>query len=86
MIAVNFRREPIYLPDERLKEPGYLRYKFAVDKLPELRKLRRLFIGRVFHRLHQQWTSDVMDLLNFNASIIDDRKKWKETEEELGDG
>ncbi len=26
MLAINFRREPIYLPDERLEEPQYQKY------------------------------------------------------------
>ncbi len=79
MLAINFRREPIYLPDERLEEPQYLKYRFAVQKIPSLRILRSLFIGRVIHRSHEQWQKDVMDLLKFNVTAQDDREKWKKT-------
>ncbi len=85
MIAINFRREPVYLPDERLNEPRYLKYRFAVDKLPELRKLRKLFIGRVFHRQHEQWAKDIMELLRFNVSTLDDELKWKDDQTEPGE-
>lgn len=72
MLAINFRREPIYLPDERLEEPQYQKYKFAIAKIPALRQLRQLFIGRVIHSSPEQWKNDVMDLLKFNVSTMDD--------------
>lgn len=77
MIAINFRREPIYLPDEKLNEPQYQKYKFAIARIPALRELRELFIGRVIHRTEEQWKEDVMDLLGFNVSVQDDSAKWK---------
>lgn len=76
MLAINFRREPIYLPDERLEEPQYQKYKFAIAKIPALRELRQLFIGRVIHRTPEQWKQDVIDLLRFNVSTTDDSAKW----------
>jgi len=76
MIDINFRREPIYLPDERLEEPENQKYKFAIQKVPSLRMLRQLFIGRVIHSSPEQWQKDVMDLLRFNASTEDDNLKW----------
>ncbi len=36
MLAINFRREPIYLPDEKLKEPQYLKYQYAMGKIPAI--------------------------------------------------
>lgn len=80
MLAINFRREPIYLPDERLEEPQYQKYKFAIAKIPALRELRQLFIGRVIHSSPEQWKQDVMDLLKFNVSTQDDNVKWKKGE------
>jgi len=80
MLAINFRREPIYLPDEKLEEPQYQKYKFAIAKIPALRELRQLFIGRVIHRTPEQWKKDVMDLLKFNVSLRDDNEKWKKGE------
>jgi len=70
MLAINFRREPIYLPDERLKEPQYQKYQFAIAKIPELQTLRKLFIGRVIHSSPEQWKQDVMDLLRFNVEFL----------------
>jgi hypothetical protein len=76
MLDINFRREPIYLPDEKLDEPQYVKYKFAIQKLLPLQYLRRLFIGRVIHASPGQWKNDVMDLLKFNMSARDDDAKW----------
>ena len=77
ILAINFRREPIYLPDERLEEPRYQKYQFAIAKIPALKELRRLFIGRVIHSSPEQWKQDVMDLLKVNITAEDDAKKWK---------
>ena len=77
MLAINFRREPIYLPDERLKEPQYQKYQFAIQKIPALQELRQLFIGRVIHSSPEQWKNDVMDLLKFNVGTQDDSVKWE---------
>ncbi|MFW6376071.1 MAG: hypothetical protein ACOCZJ_02805, partial [Thermoplasmatota archaeon] len=77
MLAINFRREPIYLPEEKLDEPNYQRYKFAIAKIPELRELRRLFVGRIIHHSDEQWKEDVMDLLTFNVNTKDDNIRWK---------
>ncbi|MGM0510204.1 MAG: hypothetical protein ACQESD_03655 [Thermoplasmatota archaeon] len=76
MLAINFRREPIYLPDEKLDEPRYQKYRFAIAKIPELEVLRRLFIGRIIHHSDEQWKEDVLDLLKFNISTQDDEKRW----------
>ena len=88
MLAINFRREPIYLPDEKLEEPQYQKYKFAVGKIPALQELRQLFIGRVIHSSPEQWKKDVMDLLRFNVGTHDDSakhlkyKQWAQSEAE----
>jgi len=77
MLAINFRREPIYLPDERLQEPQYQKYLYAIAKIPELKELRELFIGRVIHSSFEKWKSDVIDLLKFNITETEDNLKWK---------
>jgi len=77
MLDINFRREPIYLPDERLDEPAYFKYKIATQRVPSLKLLRNLYIGRVIHASPEQWKSDVMDLLRFNVMAQDDFAKWK---------
>ena len=73
---VNFRREPIYLPENRLTEERYIKYRYAIKRLPELRRLRDLFIGRVMHKTPEQWRNDVLSLLKFNTLSRDDAAKW----------
>jgi hypothetical protein len=77
MRVLNFRREPIYFSEERLSAPQNIRYFFAVQKLPGLRKLRDLFIGRVIHSTFEQWQQDILDLLQFNIATSDDTIKWE---------
>lgn len=76
MLTTNFRREPIYLSDEKLLVPQYTRYRFAIQKLPALQTLRRLFIGRVIHSSLEQWKQDVAELLKFNVTTLDDSARW----------
>lgn len=80
---INFRREPIYLSEEKLKEPKYWKYKFILDKIPELEFLRGIFIGRVFHRSSEQWQKDAQELLKFNVSQKDGVAKWKAADDNL---
>ena len=68
MIAINFRREPVYLSDEQLKSPSCIGYRRAVAKIPALRELRRLYSGRVIHHSPEQWQQSVMQILKTNAS------------------
>ncbi|HKZ61246.1 MAG TPA: hypothetical protein VJZ68_02350 [Nitrososphaera sp.] len=78
MLDINFRREPIFLSDEALRtDPKYARYNFAASKIPSLRDLRQRFIGRIIHSSPEQWKSDVLALLSFNQSTIDDNAKWE---------
>jgi len=72
LTAINFRREPIYLPAGKLEEPEYAKYKFSMAKIPEIKLMRELFIGRVIHRDNEQWQEDVKNLLQFNVSGKDD--------------
>ena len=44
-------------------EPRYAKYQFAVKKIPELRELRGLFMGRVVHSSPEQWQQDTRALL-----------------------
>ena len=77
MLMVNFRREPIYLSDDKLKQPQYAAYRFAIGKLPALQSLRQLFIGRVIHSSPEQWKKDAAELLKFNTASTDDGERWK---------
>jgi len=78
MLDINFRREPIYLPEDRFDENDYIKYRIALRKVPSLKLLRDLFIGRVIHASPQQWKNDVLELLKFNVSTRDDSTKWKQ--------
>lgn len=76
MLSINFRREPVYLSDEKLLEPRYLKYLYSINKLPALRELRSRFIGRVSHSSPEQWQSDTADLLQFNIDAENDGELW----------
>lgn len=82
MLAINFRREPLYLPEERLREPRYEKYRHAIAAIPELRELRRLFLGRVFHRDSEQWQADVVDLLRFSVTT-GAGERWRHDQAQL---
>jgi hypothetical protein len=77
MLDINFRREPIYLPTERLEEAEYVKYKIALQRISSLQLIRSLFIGRIIHSSPEQWKSNVMELLKFNVTAQDDTTKWK---------
>ncbi|MGI5850108.1 MAG: hypothetical protein ACOX8Q_08630 [Christensenellales bacterium] len=59
MLSVNFRREPIYLSDEALQSENYADYNQALKRVPELKHLRRLFIGRVIHSSSDSWKKNM---------------------------
>ena len=82
LIAINFRREPIYLTNEMLTRPQYEKYRYSIARIPELRSLRWLYIGRVIHSTPEQWQADIKDLLAFNVSTQDDGKLWVKKEPE----
>ncbi len=75
MLSINFRREPIFLSDEDLGLPKNVKYWYSVQKLPSLRELRSLFVGRVIHVNKEQWQKGVKDVLSFTAK--DDQGKYK---------
>jgi hypothetical protein len=56
LVLLNFRREPIYLPNDALEiQPRYRRYAIACRKIPELRRLRASFLGRAIHTSLPAW-------------------------------
>jgi hypothetical protein len=56
IVLLNFRREPIYLPDDSLLlQPRFRRYAIACRKLPELVRLRSSFLGRAIHTTPAAW-------------------------------
>ncbi len=64
MQAINFRREPIYLPKKRLREPSYIKYLYALRRLPALEELRERYLGRVPHTSFEQWQRGVEKLMD----------------------
>ncbi len=80
LIAINFRREPIYLEDAKLYTPQYSQYRYALAKIPELKLLREHFVGRVIHSETLQWATDVSDLLKFNVTTKDPNARWAKAE------
>ena len=58
LALVNFRREPVYLPDESLEQQQrFRRYAIGCRKLPDLRMLRAAFRGRALHTSLEAWTA-----------------------------
>jgi hypothetical protein len=85
LIAINFRREPIYLPEAKLYTPEYSQYRYALARIPELRLLRDHFVGRVIHSDPLQWGTDVSDLLQFNVTTKDPKARWVKAEDAGGE-
>jgi len=81
LLAINFRREPIYLPIESLYSPEYTRYRHSIMRIPELRLLRERFLGRVIHSSIEQWKLEVDELLDFNISQESDAQRWTKSGE-----
>jgi hypothetical protein len=64
IVMVNFRREPIYLPDSSLEiQPRFRRYAIAQRNLSELRDVRSLFMGRAIHTSVDAWQEQLQSLL-----------------------
>ena len=79
MLEINFRREPIYLTDEKINQPSYSRYRESIRQIPYLQTLRKHFIGRVIHGSSEQWEKDVLDLMQFNINARDNGEKWSKS-------
>jgi hypothetical protein len=64
LALINFRREPVYLPDDSLdSHPRYHRYSIGARKLPDLRALRAAYVGRAIHSTVEAWQAQVDSLL-----------------------
>jgi len=64
IVLLNFRREPIYLPDDALEiQPRYRRYAIACRKIPELGRLRASFLGRAIHTSLPAWQKQFENFL-----------------------
>ncbi len=64
LVLLNFRRAPVYLPDDSLEmQPRFRRYAIACRKIPELRRLRASFLGRAIHTSLPVWSKQVESFL-----------------------
>jgi hypothetical protein len=64
LALVNFRREPIYLPESSLQmQPRFRRYAIACRRLPDLGVLRKAFVGRAIHSSPDAWRAQLDALL-----------------------
>ncbi|MCG2725620.1 MAG: hypothetical protein L6420_05075 [Elusimicrobia bacterium] len=77
MSAINFRRAPLFLSDEKLEDAKYAKYRSAIAKVKELRILRDSYIGRIIHSSYESWSEDIKKLLAFNVTSLDDSVKFK---------
>jgi hypothetical protein len=76
MLAINFRREPIYFTDLQLKDNKNISYRYAVAMIPELEWLRDNFIGRIIHKDIRGWQDDFKELIAFNMNSVDNSVKF----------
>jgi hypothetical protein len=64
IVVVNFRREPIYLPNSSLEiQPRYRRYAIAQRNILVLREVRSSFMGRAIHTNREAWQKQLDGLL-----------------------
>jgi hypothetical protein len=63
MLAVNYRREPIYLSEEALKADKYENYRGALQRSEGLKTLRMLFAGRAAHTGFESWEKTIESFL-----------------------
>ncbi len=63
LLAINFRREPIYISDDALNDIKNIRYRFAVENIAALKELRNRFIGRVSHSGFQKWKTSIEKMI-----------------------
>ena len=54
LVAMHFRREPIYLDDEAIRAPRFGRYRLALRLSEPLKSARAAFLGRAIHGAHWQ--------------------------------
>jgi hypothetical protein len=64
LVALNFRREPVYLDARTLEsELRYRHYAIAQRKVPDMGCVRRAFAGRAIHRTPASWAKQIDALL-----------------------
>jgi len=61
LVALGFKREPIYLADEAIRSGRYARYRLALRLSEPLQATRAAFVGRAIH--NQGWSAQVDEAL-----------------------
>jgi hypothetical protein len=59
LAAVQFRREPVFLPLSEMTAEPASRYREACRLLPELATVRKAFVGRAIHASFAAWQRDL---------------------------
>ncbi len=60
LVALNFRREPVYLDARTLaSELRYRHYAIAERKVPDMGRVRQAFAGRAIHRTPASWAKQI---------------------------
>ena len=68
LIDSRFLREPIYLTESELVDPGHLRYRFAIAALPSLRAARQRFVRRLIHVDDESWTRSLDEAMKIEGA------------------
>jgi hypothetical protein len=64
LVALNFRREPVYLDARTLEsELRYRHYAIAQRKVPDVGRVRQAFAGRAIHRTPASWAKQIDAML-----------------------
>ena len=82
MIAAGFRREPIYLSDDKLNSETYGKYLISSQNLPPPKLLRKRFYARVIHTTFENWKQDLLHALTFNTNAKDEGTRWSKSQSE----
>jgi hypothetical protein len=65
LVALNFRREPVYLDGQTLESDlRYRHYAIAQRKVPDLARVRRAFAGRAIHTTPAAWSRQLDEVLS----------------------
>lgn len=62
LTSIGFRREPLYLSEEKLKAPGHESYLQALEDVAELKRLRQQLTARVIHTGEDSWVTRIMKM------------------------
>jgi hypothetical protein len=76
LIDARFLREPMAIPDARLAEARFLRYRLALRALPSLAAARARFVARLVHRDPVSWAAALDDLIGWHGSVRDEAAIW----------